>query len=357
VKILFVYYYPSGGVETLARQRSSALRNMGIQFHFLYFYKGPGLQNIDEPVFITNDDQEIQNIIKREEYDAMIVCSDYTFLPRARRLEYKGPLIYEVQGLGPINAAKKYLKSGQQIVQNYATCLLYPRTPHLMRLMDEYFPLKAKHCFHNCIDTETFRYQDGLPVESFQLIGWVGRLEDNKNWKDFLEIAASIIKRNFKLKIWIFTDDTLDKPEQVKAFQLKAQQLRLKQFITIYKNVPNKEMPIYYTRIGNSGGFLCSTSKTEGFGYAIVEAMSCLCPVVTTDSDGIKSFIFHNETGKIFPHGNISKATAEGVDLLLNTTLKNSIRHNARNYVTENLSPQIYANNFKNLLKSLQLNI
>lgn len=39
MNILFVYYVSSGGVETLNRQRSSALKKKNIKCHFLYYQK------------------------------------------------------------------------------------------------------------------------------------------------------------------------------------------------------------------------------------------------------------------------------------------------------------------------------
>lgn len=39
----------------------------------------------------------------------------------------------------------------------------------------------------------------------------------------------------------------------------------------MFSNVSNEHMADYFSMIGDSGVFLCSTSKVEGFGYAIVE--------------------------------------------------------------------------------------
>ena len=100
---------------------------------------------------------------------------------------------------------------------------------------------------------------------------------------------------------------------------------------------------------------MCSTSKVEGFGYAIVEAMSCMCPVITTDSDGVKSFVFHNETGKIFPQDDVDAGVKEAKDLFNHPVLKQKIRTNARDYIQHHFSPEIYAQHMMNMFKELKI--
>lgn len=355
MNILFVYYYPSGGVETLARQRSFALKKHGVNFHFLYYSKGPGLQNIREnPTFVTNNDREIKEIITKGNYEAIIVCSDHTFLPRIRNLNYKGKLIYEVQGLGSVDEAQNWLKSAQPIVQKNADAILFPKTPHLINLIGMYYPSIRKYSFHNCIDTALFSYKGMSGSWEYPIIGWVGRLEENKNWKGFLEIGHEIVKIKPLTRLWMFIDNTLTNPAEIKKFKEVIDNLQLNNDLNkIYNNVPHQEMAKYYSMIGDSGGFLCSTSKVEGFGYAVVEAMSCRCPVLTSDSDGIKSFVFHNNTGKIYPQNNIQKAVEEAKSLLANKSLREKICLNAQQYIQTHFAPENYAKNFLNMLKDL----
>ncbi len=356
MKILFVFYVPSGGVETLARQRSLALRSLGISFDFLYFQDGSGTQNINEKVYITNNDQQIREIINNNQYKAIIIDSDYPFLSRIRKLGYKGKLIYEIQGLGSFSEADQILKNARTIVNEYADAILYPQTPHLIELVQKYYPNKKKFSFHNCIDTSSFTYKTfNMPIEKNTIIGWVGRIEENKNWRDFLLISSELCKINRDLRIWIFTDDNLGDPQEKIQFKRMLNKLGLKDKVTQYSNIPHNKMAYYYSRIGNSGGLLLSTSRVEGFGYAIVEAMSCMCPVITTDSDGIKSFIFHNITGKLIKKNIVENGKLQAIELLNNPTLKEQLRINAQNFVKENFSLEKYSTNFSYMLKDLDL--
>ena len=86
MNILFVYYIPSGGVETLNRQRSTALKAINIHSHFLYYEKRRDLINKhDGPIFITNKDDEIKKILDAGNYEVIIVISDFQALPEAEK--------------------------------------------------------------------------------------------------------------------------------------------------------------------------------------------------------------------------------------------------------------------------------
>ncbi|MFJ7994680.1 glycosyltransferase family 4 protein [Peribacillus frigoritolerans] len=355
MKILFIYYYPSGGVETLARQRSIALKNYGISFDFLYYWKGPGLQNIEgNRIFITNQDTEIQTIIENEKYDAIIVCSDHITIAKIRKFGYNGVLIYEIQGLGNLEEADYWFKGSVVNVTGSVNAILLPKTPHLTMLTQTYFPNLNYYSFHNCIDTKRFIYKS-LPKLDYPVIGWVGRLEENKNWKGFLDIGSELFKVDPTIHLWMFMDYSIATVEEKTAFQKRVLELQLNKHLHVLDNVPHEKMPDYYSLIGDSGGLLLSTSKIEGFGYAVVEAMSCMCPVLSSDSDGIKSSIIHDKTGKIYSFNNIQAAVSEAKELLFNHSLRESIKQNALKHVHQHFSPAIYAKNFLEMLKSLGL--
>lgn len=355
MNVLFTFFVPSGGVETLNRQRFYALNRKGIKCDFLYSQSGTGLQNkMDTSIFITNKDDEIKDIIEQGNYKAIVVGSDLMLLKKLRDFGYQGYLIYEIQGLGfNKEYANEFLKNhAYPIVNEYCDAILYPQTPHLIEAFENYFPNKKKFCFHNCFNTKDFKYQV-MPKKDFAIIGWVGRLEDNKNWRDFLSIGAELIKENPSIQLWMFEDNTLSTSSERLAFEQIIRELHLNNHLTIYANQPHSKMAEYFSIIGESGGFLCSTSKVEGFGYAVLEAMVCKCPVLSTDSDGVRSFITHNVTGKFFELGNINQAVQEGKELLSNISLREEIRRNSVEHIETHFSPDEYAEKFLNMISSL----
>ncbi|WP_454861350.1 glycosyltransferase [Peribacillus frigoritolerans] len=357
MNILFTYYLPSGGVETLNRQRFYALSKKNINCDFLYTQKGIGLQNkFNSSIFVTNEDHEIKNIIEKGKYDAIVVCTDLTLLQKVKNFGYQGILIYNNEGLG-VNKeyADYYLKvpSTSSIISNYCDAIIYPKTHHLIEAFKHNFPLKKQFYFNNCFNTEEFHYK-AHPNKNYPIIGWVGRLEGNKNWKDFLLIGAELIKENPAIQLWMFEDNTVGEESERIAFQQKIEELNLKDHLKIYANQPHIKMADYFSIIGDSGGFLCSTSKVESFGYAVLEALVCKCPVLSTDSDGVRNFIKHNLTGKFYTFGNINEAIQEAKELMSNTVLREALRKNGVAHIVENFSPEKYAEDFINMMHILK---
>ncbi|HFK1812636.1 TPA: glycosyltransferase family 4 protein [Bacillus cereus] len=355
MNILFVYYIPSGGVETLNRQRCSALKKMNINCHFLYYHKVRDLvNNHAAPTFITNDDDEIKKIVNEGNYSAIIITSDYKSLLRFRSIGYQGKLIFEIQGLGPKHIARLVLMNAIPYVNAYGNGLLSSKTPHIMELLDEIYPSFPKFIFHNCFDTNGFSYKSSQG-NKHPIIAWIGRIEENKNWKEFLYIGYQLINNhNSNVQLYMFEDSTLSTPHEREEFNQLIKHLKLEDNLTVYSNIPHDQMAGYFSRIGDSGGFLCSTSKVEGFGYAIVEAMVCHCPVLTTDSDGVRSSIIHNQTGKYYEIGNIPDAVNQALDLMTNNRARDNLRKAALNHVKINYSSAQYGQNFANMIKALE---
>ena len=129
---------------------------------------------------------------------------------------------------------------------------------------------------------------------------WIGRIEDNKNWREFLLIGMDLIRYyDPNLQLYMFEDPTLANPVERLQFMSMIEQLDIKNNLTLHANVPNMEMRKFLSYIGDSGGFLCSTSKVEGAPYAILEAMELSMPWADHHSM-VSSSVFHNITGKYY---------------------------------------------------------
>ncbi|MDO7906980.1 glycosyltransferase family 4 protein [Paenibacillus sp. JX-17] len=355
MKVLFMFYVPSGGVDTLNRQRCLALRGHGVECHCLYIRPGAGIQNAgDIPTFVTSNEAEIGQLIQTHGYTAIIVVSAYEYIPFIRQIGYTGIIIFEVQGYGPQDQARQALMQAQPYVLPYVNGVLNPNTPHITALFEELFPNITRFGFNNSMDTHSFTYR-GLPPAGHPVIAWLGRFErgDNKNWREFLMLTHHLVHVNPAIQLWMFEDINLSVPEERAAFYDMLQLLNVGANTRVLSNIPHPIMADYFSIIGDSGGFLCLTSKTEGAPYAVIEAMSCRCPVLSTDIDGVRSSLIHNVTGKVYPMGDITSGFYEALELMQNTVLRNALIHNAQVHVRQEFSPEKYCREFIGMLRAL----
>ncbi|WNS43402.1 glycosyltransferase family 4 protein [Paenibacillus sp. MMS20-IR301] len=355
LKVLFTFYVPSGGVETLNKLRCESLQRSGIECHVLYLMPGSGSHNKTTfPVFITSEDTELKGLLDEHNYDAIIVTSDYLLMERIRRLGYNGILIYESQGLGKRSDARDMIIDAVPYLQSYCNAVLIPPTDHLLELFIEICPWLHRYVIPNIVDVHSFRYIPGeLPCDP--VIAWVGRLEANKNWSEYLKIAYQLRLHKPDLHLWMFHDPNLAADNQKEKFHEELHALGLNDRLSVFTNMPNHMMPVYYSSIAGSGGFLLSSSITEGFGYAVAEAVCCTCPVLSTDSDGVRSFIRHNITGKFYPLGNVDAAVTQALELMDNIPLREVIRYQGRQHMVSHFGFEKYAHSFREMMNSFSI--
>lgn len=354
MRLLFVYYVPSGGMETLNRLRAEALRRHGIDCRLLYFWKGEGAKNNTSgiPTFITNEDEEIRGLLTAGDYDAVFVSNDVQTLERMRRLGFAKTLIFETQGLGTKEQAKRTLLDASPYLRSFANAILYPRTSHLHELFAGMYADIAQFSFDNLLDIGRFGYHP-VPIHPHPIIGWIGRIEPNKNWRAYLQIGANLVRRGHDVHLWMFEDPTLNDPDEAAAFRQEVAQLKLGDRLVRKFNVPHLVMSDYLSIIGDSGGFLASTSITEGFGYAVGEALLCRCPVLAADSDGVRAFIEHSLTGLLYPQQGLVVAADLGETLLVDKEFRERLRTVGRQYALGRFAPELYVANMMNMLRAL----
>lgn len=337
------------------RLRCQALRRIGFEGHLLYLRNGSGRQNItDIPLFITDRDDELVSVLQANNYDAIVTICNHVMLQRLRELGYTGPLIYEAQGLGMLDQARLTLSNATMYIKLYACAAITNETRHLMELFDTYLHDFPRFYIQNIVDTELFRYQPSpwLNPSDQPVLGWIGRIEHNKNWRLFLQIGHALLHRYPNLQLWMFEDANLYEADERTQFDSMVQQLGIGNRLIVRSNVPHTQMPLYLSAIGDSGGILISTSVVESFGYAAAEALSCRCPVLSTDSDGIRSSIIHNVTGKFFS-GAVNEAVQEAVELMENKPLRHAIQEQGEQFIRATYPPDRYITDFNQILIAL----
>jgi len=148
------------------------------------------------------------------------------------------------------------------------------------------------------------------------LVGSVGELSPVKGHDTFLRAAALVSKAYPQARFLIAGGDS--SPRQVTLTSLKSliTELDLNDCARLLG-----ELEDVSTLLAALDVFV-SSSQTESFGLAIVEALACGLPVVATDSEGAREIISNGETGFLEPVGQSEAIGASIMRLLGDAELR-----------------------------------
>jgi glycosyltransferase involved in cell wall biosynthesis len=191
---------------------------------------------------------------------------------------------------------------------------------------------------HNGIDLERFvRGREdvarrGRDVDRKLLVGMIGHLAPIKGPEDFIQAAALVRGRRDDVEFVIAGEDKSGNGEHRRHLVTLIDELKLNQSLRLIGWVEDvsKFLPTL--------DLFVSSSRSEPFGLAIVEAMAAGVPVVSTMSEGAREIIDDNQTGRLVPLGNV-EALANSIDELLSDPAERArLSENAERAVHERFS-------------------
>ena len=194
------------------------------------------------------------------------------------------------------------------------------------------------------INTELFspgekifaRERLGLPINK-KIIGILATLRSWKGHSYLLEAFKKIADENVHLLI------VGDGPQK-EAIKLQSIQLGLESKITMPGNQDNVVPWLQAMDI-----FVLPSYANEGVPQAILQAMSCGLPVISTDIGSITEAVLHQETGIIVPTKD-SDAISEALQTLLkNADMRQRFGDIARKMAQEKFGQHIMVNKMENI--------
>lgn len=209
-----------------------------------------------------------------------------------------------------------YTKCLEWLALRLANQVFIPTDENAARLRQKHpFASSKITVLNNAINTEVFR---PIPKTPQYDIGYVGRLEKDKNLVNLLEAVKGL---NVSL---CFIGQG---PEKDRLCDLaRREHINL----TIINRVENYRLPEYY----NSFAIFVFPSLHEGNPKTLLEAMACGRPVIGCDVVGVKNIIQHNFRGIL------TMTDAESLKIAISKLLHNHLLMvklglNARNYIQQ----------------------
>jgi glycosyltransferase involved in cell wall biosynthesis len=269
IRLLFVNFcLVAGGLEKTIYYILKYLdRNIFIPE--LVTYYGGKWENVMNQLCPVHKTTNIENVL---EYNFKVIHlftgkDIYKFHDRAKIIE-------TIEGIGPYFIQDIYKLNLYRIIycsemmKNFYTPFLNIDVPRQVQVI--YNPCEIKE-----VDVK----------RDNNLIGWVGRISPEKNYKLFLKAAELLPEYKFVIIGEAY------KPELNIEFLKLLEDTRAD--IEWIRDVPPEEMHEILARMG----LLCITSFTEGLPLSMLEAMAVKTPVLSTCVGGIPEIIKHRQTG------------------------------------------------------------
>jgi glycosyltransferase involved in cell wall biosynthesis len=293
-----------GGVNAGWRNRAIYLKKYGINVEFLYCKDLGGMHIMKDiaPVYLTQDEQEIQQIITKNRYDAIIVVDTNKAYSWLAKVNYKGPILIEAR-TPELAKLKRNLEGHKQIQPQKFIVPSQHQKRVLSILVHEPIPIEV---IYNGLDTTFFRplkneeihvQKEPLAPADKKIVAYIGRLDIRKNWRLLLEIVELVKKERDDIEFWVIGGD---KSVECQQFAEEWKNRQLTNVVKWFPVVPYQEMPHIYAKIKQSGGCTIATTRAESFGNTFIEAMACGVPVVAPRVSSIPEIVADGETGYLF---------------------------------------------------------
>jgi glycosyltransferase involved in cell wall biosynthesis len=327
VRILFIYQFCTlGGVEAVLRNRLEELAAHGVAVSLAFlddlggsdtFRRVPGIR-------LSVSRRELARRLAEERFDFIVPIDTPEAYSLLRGATNRGVIVTEVHSNHPPNL--QYLHA---LASTGTRAVLTPSRFQRELILRE-FPAVGRaeipvHIVPNPIDVRRFRFVAPRAPAARPVVGWVGRLEPQKNWRQFVALASALTHAGEDLDFVMVGGERA--PTAVK--ETLRSLVTVRELVDRFRwvsRLPYERMPAFYSLLAASGGCLVPTSLVEPFGMTVVEAMACGSPVVAPRIDAFTELIEEGVSGLHFPSGDVVAATERVRQLLGDATLRERLR-------------------------------
>lgn len=351
MKVLFVYKYLGlGGAEAVLQCRLEALPAFGVDAQVWFLRDGPGrsmfdssrsrihiggihelqrhLETANPDVVTVLDTEEAMPVLKDEVAGRAVVVEVHT--------PYRENRVYlrwiDRVGVSAFFTPTEYQASiVAQATRRIAPTFVIPN-PLQNGFLEELSPMRYK--------------------PPSQVVAWVGRLDELKNWRELLRIAGKLVQPQGDIEVWL-AGSCRDESGVARLMQ-EAERRHVLGRLRWYPGLPHQKMPRFFDMVRESGGIVLSTSSEESFGLSVAEAMARGCAVVVPGHSAFREFVQNGRHGRTYRPGSPNAAVMGVKGLLEDTADRESCGSRARMDILQKHAPSVAIPILVNALQQLR---
>jgi glycosyltransferase involved in cell wall biosynthesis len=167
------------------------------------------------------------------------------------------------------------------------------------------------------------------------VVAWVGRFDELKNWREFVQLGGGLVRGGRLLELWMAGGFVgRDGGEELLRAARTEGALGVLRW---WRYLPHSRMAGFFDAVRESGGVVVTTSRRESFGMTVAEAMARGCAVVVPDRPPFSELVTAGESGL---RCGAPQAAARAVERLLSSPeLRHELGARARESVLERFAP------------------
>ena len=287
------------------------------------------LQNNNFDIIIIIDTEEYIDAIEEADTDSKVLIEVHTSIER--NLDY----------LTRINPD---VIDGFVTVSNY----MVGRIKHHISDELHYKPISI---FTNVLDSSLFSNfsvdGNGPPV-----IGWVGKIDDHKDWRAFMQISRIVSQEHSDAEFWIIGGQTCPENEVQGVFDFAEEMGIISRFRWIDR-IENVKMSSLYSLIAKRGGLSLVTSHCESFGMSVLESLLSGCPVVSTNVGALPEIIPESSYFQLYELADHQNGAKKAIEIIEKSSNINQELQSIRDELITKYDSSVRSIDYWNMLQEM----
>ncbi|MFQ5805051.1 MAG: glycosyltransferase [Phycisphaerae bacterium] len=313
MKVLYCYRFGIlGGVCTQLINRLKVFEPSGDLDAEFVFTRDLGISRTfdgDPRVHFSPTEADLKRLAASGGFDAAVVIDSPEFFEPLSEVPQL-PVVTEVHTT--TEGGMRYLEE-----RTWRTIGYIVPSEYLRWVLRERFGVDRDHpicVIPNTIDAELFPRTEVDPPGPRPVFAWVGKLDDHKNFRGFLELAARITRKGLEGEYWLIGGETAPPSRQAELID-HIDRLELHSRCRWFPRIEYRAMHRVYAAVRASGGAKIVTSINESFGMSVLEAVICGCPVLASRVGALPEIAPGHSYIRFYESGDLDQAAAGAVQL------------------------------------------